>query len=87
VQNAEARSYDSIDEIRAALTRQLYQPVRWTDSMHVLASGGVKRVAECGPGKVLTGLLKRIERALDGRAIGAPADLEQAIADWSSTAR
>jgi [acyl-carrier-protein] S-malonyltransferase len=84
VQNAEARSYDSVDEIRAALARQLYQPVRWTDSVHLLAADGVKRVAECGPGKVLTGLLKRIERSLDGRAIGAPADLEQAIADWKN---
>jgi [acyl-carrier-protein] S-malonyltransferase len=84
VQNAEARSYDSVDAIRAALAHQLYQPVRWTDTVHVLAAAGVRRVAECGPGKVLTGLLKRIERSLDGRAIGAPADLEQAIADWKS---
>ena len=82
VQNAEAKSYDSVDDIRAALARQLYQPVRWTETVHVLAAGGVKRVAECGPGKVLTGLLKRIERALDGRAIGSPADLSQAIQDW-----
>jgi [acyl-carrier-protein] S-malonyltransferase len=82
VQNAEAKSYDSVDDIRAALARQLYQPVRWTEAVHVLAASGVKRVAECGPGKVLTGLLKRIERALDGRAIGSPADLAQAIQDW-----
>ncbi len=82
VQNAEAKSYDSVDDIRAALARQLYQPVRWTETVHVLAASGVKRVAECGPGKVLTGLLKRIERALDGRAIGSPADLSQAIQDW-----
>ncbi|TLY50522.1 MAG: ACP S-malonyltransferase, partial [Gammaproteobacteria bacterium] len=87
VQNAEARSYDSVDDIRTALARQLYQPVRWTDSVHALAAAGVKRVAECGPGKVLTGLLKRVERTLDGRAIGAPADLEQAIADWSNPLR
>ena len=84
VQNAEAKSYDSVDAIRGALARQLYQPVRWTESMHALAASGVKRVAECGPGKVLTGLLKRIERSLDGRAIGAPADLQQTIADWKS---
>jgi len=82
VQNAEAKAYDGLDEIRAALARQLYQPVRWTESMHAVAATGTKRVAECGPGKVLTGLLKRIERALDGRAIGSPADLEQAIQDW-----
>ncbi|MEP6940760.1 MAG: ACP S-malonyltransferase [Rudaea sp.] len=82
VQNAEAKAYDNLDDIRAALARQLYQPVRWTESMHAVAAAGAKRVAECGPGKVLTGLLKRIERALDGRAIGSPADLEQAIQDW-----
>jgi [acyl-carrier-protein] S-malonyltransferase len=87
VQNADAKSFDSLEDIRAALARQLYQPVRWTDSMHALAATGIKRVAECGPGKVLTGLLKRIERALDGRAIGTPADLEQAIADWSNLPR
>ncbi len=82
VQNAEAKSYDNVDDIRAALARQLYRPVLWTETVHVLAGSGVKRAAECGPGKVLTGLMKRIERALDGRAIGSPADLEQAIQDW-----
>ena len=54
--------------------------------MHALAAHGVTRAAECGPGKVLVGLLKRIERAIDGRAIGAPAELAQAIADWSNLA-
>jgi [acyl-carrier-protein] S-malonyltransferase len=82
VQNADAKSFDSIADIRAALARQLYLPVRWTDCMHALAARGITRVAECGPGKVLTGLLKRIERTLDGRALGEPASLAQAIADW-----
>lgn len=84
VQNADARSFESLADIRAALARQLYRPVRWTESVHALAAGGVKRVAECGPGKVLTGLLKRIDRTLDGRAFAAPADLQQAIVDWKS---
>lgn len=84
IQNADAKSYDSVEEIRAALARQLYLPVRWTDSVHALAARGAARVAECGPGKVLTGLLKRIERTLDGRAIGAPAELAQAINDWKA---
>ena len=82
IQNAEAKSYDTIEDIRAALARQLYLPVRWTDSMRALAARGTTRVAECGPGKVLTSLLKRIERTLDGRALGAPADIQQAIGDW-----
>ncbi|HEX6832766.1 MAG TPA: ACP S-malonyltransferase [Rudaea sp.] len=84
IQNAEAKSYDSVEEIRGALARQLYLPVRWTDCMHVVASRGVTRVGECGPNKVLIGLLKRIERSLDGRALGEPAGLAQAIHDWAN---
>ena len=87
IQNVEAKSYESVEEIRAALAQQLYLPVQWTACVHELAARGVVRAAECGPGKVLVGLLKRIERAIDGRAIGAPAELAQAIADWSSAAR
>jgi [acyl-carrier-protein] S-malonyltransferase len=82
IQNAEAKSYDRVEDIRAALARQLYLPVRWTDCVHSIASRGVTRVGECGPNKVLTGLLKRIERTLDGRALGGPAELAQAIHDW-----
>jgi [acyl-carrier-protein] S-malonyltransferase len=82
IQNAEAKSYGSVEDIRGALARQLYMPVRWTESVHALGARGVSRVAECGPGKVLTGLLKRIERTLEGRAIGAPGEIAQAIADW-----
>ncbi|HZP66927.1 MAG TPA: ACP S-malonyltransferase [Rudaea sp.] len=87
IQNAEAKAYSSVEEIRTALARQLYMPVRWTESMHALAARGTVRVAECGPGKVLTGLLKRIERTLEGRAIGAPGEMSQAIADWSAVSR
>lgn len=83
IQNVEAKSYDSVEDIRAALARQLYSPVRWADSVRALAAAGVGRVAECGPGKILTGLFKRIDRALDGRAIGTPSELTQAIKDWS----
>jgi [acyl-carrier-protein] S-malonyltransferase len=82
IQNVEAKSYESVEAIRAALAQQLYLPVQWTASVHELAARGVTRAAECGPGKVLVGLLKRIERAIDGRAIGAPAELAQAIRDW-----
>jgi len=87
IQNVEAKSYATVEEIRAALAQQLYMPVQWTACVHELAARGVTRAAECGPGKVLVGLLKRIERAIDGRAIGAPAELAQAIADWSTAKR
>jgi [acyl-carrier-protein] S-malonyltransferase len=84
VQNADAKAFGSLADIRDALARQLYHPVRWSESVQALAAAGVKRAAECGPGKVLTGLIKRVERTIDGRAIGAPADLQQAIADWKN---
>ena len=87
IQNVEAKAYDDLAEIRGALARQLYSPVRWTDSVRALAARGATRVGECGPGKVLTGLLKRIERTLDGRALGAPAELMQANKDWSNPPR
>lgn len=80
VQNAEARSYGSVEEIRGALQRQLYLPVRWTECVQALAGNGATRVLECGPGKVLAGLIKRIDKGLDARAIGAPGELEAALA-------
>ncbi len=83
LQNVEARAYGGIEYIRAALERQLYMPVRWTDTVQAMAAQGITRVAECGPGKVLTGLSRRIDRALDARALGLPADLEAALAAWA----
>ncbi len=83
VQNADADVHSSIAHIRAALERQLYMPVRWTRTIEVLARGGVARVAECGPGKVLCGLIRRIDRQLEGRAIGDPDTFAAALADWS----
>lgn len=83
VQNAEASTYGTVEEIRGALQRQLYLPVRWTECVQALATGGATRIAECGPGKVLAGLVKRIDKAIDARAIGMPAELDAAITDWA----
>jgi [acyl-carrier-protein] S-malonyltransferase len=83
VQNAEARSYTSIDDIRGALQRQLYLPVRWTQCVQTLIAGGATRMAECGPGKVLSGLIKRIDKSVEARALGAPADLDAARSEWA----
>ncbi|MFT3805333.1 ACP S-malonyltransferase [Arenimonas sp.] len=81
VQNADAGVQASVEAIRDALVRQLYLPVRWTECVQALAGAGATRFAECGPGKVLAGLVKRIDKSLDGRAIGAPADFETALAE------
>jgi [acyl-carrier-protein] S-malonyltransferase len=84
VQNVDARVQSSIVAIRDALVRQLYLPVLWTDCVQQLASMGITRIGECGPGKVLAGLTKRIDKSLDARALAAPADLAAALTDWSA---
>ena len=83
IQNAEAKSYATLDDIRGALQRQLYLPVRWTECVQALAAGGATRVAECGPGKVLAGLIKRIDKNIEARPIGTPAELDAARAEWA----
>ena len=60
VHNADVMSYDGADEIKQALVRQLYSPVRWVESVQSIYAKGISDAAECGPGKVLTGLSKRI---------------------------
>ncbi len=79
VQNADARSFAQVDAIRAALVRQLYQPVQWTACINALRAAGVSQIGECGPGKVLTGLIKRIDKALESRSLGTPSDFDLAL--------
>ena len=82
VQNVDAQAHDNVDAIRDALVRQLYLPVQWTGCVQALAARGVTRIGECGPGKVLAGLAKRIDKSLDARALGTPADFAGAIEEW-----
>jgi [acyl-carrier-protein] S-malonyltransferase len=82
VQNVDAKVHDSIDAIRDALVRQLYLPVQWTQCVQALAANGATRIAECGPGKVLTGLVKRIDKSLDARSLAMPSDFAGAVDEW-----
>lgn len=84
VQNVDAKTHDSVDAIRDALVRQLYLPVQWTGCVQALAARGVSRIGECGPGKVLAGLVKRIDKSLDARSLGTPADFAGAIEEWNA---
>lgn len=84
VQNVDGEVHEGVQSIRDALVRQLYLPVRWTECVQALSLRGATRIAECGPGKVLCGLVKRIDKSLDARALGAPADFEAALADWKN---
>lgn len=65
------------DRIRDALYRQAFGPVRWVECVQALKSRGVSHVIECGPGKVLAGLIKRIDAELVGASIYDPATLAE----------
>jgi [acyl-carrier-protein] S-malonyltransferase len=64
VSNVDARSHDDPEEIRQLLIRQVLQPVRWEDSMRALIDQGFDQFYEVGPGRVLRGLLRRIDRSV-----------------------
>lgn len=76
--NADVASYQDADQIRDALTRQLYSPVRWTETVQKLVADGLPLMAECGPGKVLAGLGKRIDSSVRCLALVDAAALEAA---------
>ncbi len=65
VYTVDVRTHESPDGIRRALKEQLYRPVRWSDTVRAMISGGARTFVECGPGKVLTALNRRIERRAD----------------------
>ncbi|KRG70854.1 ACP S-malonyltransferase [Pseudoxanthomonas dokdonensis] len=82
VQNVDARVHQGVDAIRDALVRQLYLPVQWTGCVQALAAMGVSQVLECGPGKVLSGLIKRIDKSLPAASLATPADYSAALEQW-----
>ena len=65
--------------IKDALIRQLYSPVRWTETVEKMANDDITFEIEMGPGKVLTGLVKRIDKRVDGCAINDVAGLQDAL--------
>jgi [acyl-carrier-protein] S-malonyltransferase len=65
VSAVDACAHESPDDIRETLVRQLSSPVRWTQALRALSAGAIAQVIECGPGRVLTGLNRRIERRPD----------------------
>lgn len=83
IQNVDAEVHAGVESIRDALVRQLYLPVQWTGCVQALAARGATHIAECGPGKVLTGLIKRIDKSIDARPLGMPADFESTLNEWN----
>ncbi len=80
VQNVKAAVVKDADTLKSNLLKQLYSPVLWTDSIRTLSDEGVTLAVECGAGKVLAGLIKRIERGLPVHGIEDPDSLAGALA-------
>lgn len=75
--NADVAAYNESDKIKDALVRQLYSPVRWVETVQAIYAQGITQAAECGPGKVLAGLTKRIVAELPATALTNQAALEE----------
>ena len=79
VNNVDVAIESDPQKIKDALIRQAYSPVRWVETMHKIASMEVTAVAECGPGKVLAGLVKRCVDSLNGVALCDLASIEASV--------
>ena len=77
IHNASVTSSTDANEIRELLAKQLFNPVRWVETVNFLAAQGVDTLIECGPGKVLAGLAKRIDKGLNAQPLFDMASLEK----------
>jgi len=79
INNVDVAMESDADRIRDALVRQLCNPVRWVETIEAMANEGVDRLIECGPGKVLVGLNKRINKEMTVLPVFSPDTIEQAL--------
>lgn len=79
IQNVDAHAHADIETLRTRLIEQLYQPVRWTACVEAMTDMGAEVIIECGPGKVLTGLNKRVAKGAKGLAVNDPDSLSAAL--------
>jgi len=75
----DATPYGDADDIRARLSQQVYRPVHWVATINVMLEAGATSVIECGPGKVLSGLVRRINRSTQVAAIDSTSGLQKAL--------
>jgi [acyl-carrier-protein] S-malonyltransferase len=79
IHNVDVKSYREPEDIRKALVRQADHPVRWVECIREMANQGVTHVFECGPGKVLAPLTKRISEGLQGLALADRVAMESGV--------
>src|SRR5690606_26417969 len=82
IYTVDVKTHQGPDSIRQALVQQLVKPVRWTETVRAILAGGARVLVECGPGKVLTGLNRRIDKnkEIGMLAIEDPESLQAALA-------
>jgi [acyl-carrier-protein] S-malonyltransferase len=83
ISNVDLSIYKSVDQIRILLKEQLFLPVRWVETIQLMKQNHIETIVESGPGKVLNGLIKRIDRDLTVMSVNDKASLEQALIQLS----
>ena len=78
--NVHARAETRPDKIKALLVEQICSPVRWTECVQAIAVRGIKRIVECGPGKVLSGLNRGIDETIESYSVEQPGSMASALA-------
>ncbi|HKV96882.1 MAG TPA: ACP S-malonyltransferase [Gammaproteobacteria bacterium] len=80
IHNVDVAAHADVAAIRQALKEQLYSPVRWAETVQLLASRGITKLVEFGPGRVLSGLTKRINKSVEAYPVYDPQTLQAALA-------
>ena len=84
ISNVDLSIYKTPAQIRQLLKEQLCKPVRWVETIQLMQTNGVQWVVECGPAKVLSGLVKRIDKSLSSLSVNDAPSLEQAISKFTA---
>jgi len=79
ISNVDLSIYQSVEQIRLLLKQQLYRPVRWVETIQMMKNKDVDLLIECGPGKVLSGLTKRIDKSLHAISVNDKSSLDFAL--------
>lgn len=85
IHNVDVDSHDQADAIRQSLVTQMYSPVRWTETVQALTARGILVMAECGPGRVLSGLGRRIDRSVKWMPLDQPDLIDSAFNELKGT--
>jgi len=85
INNTDVMICNEPDQIRQALVKQLYNPVRWVETIQAMRAQGICTLLECGPGKVLAGLTRRIDREIKAIPVFDPETLSTGLSEVKGT--